>query len=109
MNIHDTEMGVEAQRTPELEKVLGTLSTDLLFTPGSQPKYTIQIDTLKLLIQAARDGKAARALYESALLASEELMDTGKASVAPELGKAIDSYIEIHPELSSDYYKIAMY
>lgn len=100
MHIYDIERGVETNRDPELDKALGELSMDLLFTRGSQPKYTLDIDTLKLLIQAARDGQTARALYESALLAREELVDTGRTSVAPDLGMAISSYAAIHPEIS---------
>lgn len=91
--------GLPAEKLHDAARVAEQLDRELLFTPGSQPRITIHVDELSLLLRAARDGFIAHSLYEALVPAEKELIDTGVIVHMPEIGKVLSKFTDIHPEL----------
>lgn len=94
--------GVSGERLTEAKRVIDQTQAELNFVPGSQPRLSLSVNELTLLVQAARDGLAAHQLYEAVMPAQQELTDIGRTEAAPHLGAAIQAFVQLHPDLKED-------
>lgn len=99
MKYRDTELGIEDTKRDDLQKIITELESEILFTPGSQNRTTIDVDRLAVLVRAAKDALLLKPIYESIVPVYEELEDIGRTHVAKDMGKAITSYTVLHPDV----------
>lgn len=99
MIYRDVEYGINQGDRLSLERTILELETELQFTPGTQERTTIAIDSLVQLLRAAKDGLVARPLYDALEPASQELHEIGRAHVSETMGKVVTDYLNLHPEL----------
>jgi hypothetical protein len=102
MRTNHLESGVAEDDRTKLTGVLGKLTSELQFTPGSQPKITLEVEDLELLLQAAHDVEHARGLYEVVSIAADGLRQVGLLHQIPEINRTLSAYEERHRDLTID-------
>lgn len=86
-----------AELIDETTRTINRIGTELMFTPASQPRVTIRVDELTLIIKAARDGLVAHVLSEALVQAEEELTETGAIADMPLITRALSLYRQNQP------------
>ena len=91
--------GVDRENLGQLKTVVQEYTAELRFAPGSQPKFVIAREDLELILKGARDGLVAHDLCGAAVLAETDLASIGYVNSALLLGKSIDRFVSLHPEM----------
>ena len=98
MKFRDAERGIHQSERVSLERVILELEAEIQFSPGSQSRTTVDIDTLTQLLRAAKDGLAAQSLFDALEPAAQELQEIGRSHVSSSMGRATAGYLVLHPE-----------